>query len=65
MAGGFDEPSVTLDDPMIELLAWNRLEGKDNCGDAVVVKLVELCKLPTRAWPVELTQALTPVERRV
>ena len=29
----------------------------------MVVKLVELCKLPTRAWPVELTQALTPVER--
>ena len=63
MAGDFDEPSVALDDSMIKLLACNRLEGQDNCGDAAVVKAVELCKLPTRAWPVELTRALAPVER--
>ena len=63
VSGGSCGSTPSLDEPMLELFAWNRLEGSDNCGDMALVKLVELCKLPTRAWPIELTPELTEAEQ--
>ena len=62
VAGGFDDPTPVLDGPLLSLLAWNRLESSDNCSNMATVKLIELCKLPTRAWPVQLTPPLTDPE---
>ena len=63
VGGGGDEPTPALSDALLELLAWNRLEGRDNTGNMAIIKLVELCKLPTRAWPIKITQWLTPEEQ--
>ena len=37
---------------------WNTLEIEDNCDTRFAIKLYELCKLPTRAFPIE---RLTPL----
>ena len=52
-----------LSDPLLSLLAWSALEKADNCGRQHAIKLVELCKLPTRAWPVHLMEELPDAER--
>ena len=50
--------SEDLSDPLQSLLAWSALEKADNCGRQHAIKLVELCKLPTRAWPRQLMEEL-------
>ena len=38
--------------PLLELMAWNALEVDENEGARALLKLAELCALPTRAWPI-------------
>ena len=59
VGGSFVPEQEHLGDPLLELIAWNRLEGLDNCGDRALVKVLELCKLQTRGWSVELMKSLT------
>ena len=46
----FNAAEATLDLAMLSLLAWNDLEAEDNAGGRHAVKMMELCKLPTRKW---------------
>ena len=50
----FSAEESTLDDAMLSLLAWNDLEAEDNAGGRHVFKMMELCKLPPRAWEPKL-----------
>ena len=52
-----------LSRPLQSLLAWSALEKADNCGRQHAIKLVELCKLPTRAWPAHLMEELSDTEK--
>jgi 8-oxo-dGTP pyrophosphatase MutT (NUDIX family) len=51
-----------LSDKLLSLLAWSALEKADNCGRRHAIKLVELCKLPTRAWPRQLMEDMPDAE---
>jgi hypothetical protein len=57
------EAEEDLSDPLQSLMAWNQLEAADNAGARHATKLVELCKLPTRAWPVRQMEDLTTEEK--
>ena len=57
------EAEEDLSDPLQSLMAWNQLEAADNAGARHATKLVELCKLPTRAWPVRQMGDLSTEEK--
>ena len=54
VSGSSFYPTEELSEPLLRIIAWNNLEGQDNMGYAFVYKLIELCKLKTRDWRVEL-----------
>ena len=58
------EGEEDLSDPLQSLLAWNQLEAEDNASAQHAIKLVELCKLPTRAWPVHQMEDLSAEEKK-
>ena len=57
------EGEEDLSDPLMSLLAWNQLEAEDNASDQHAIKLVELCKLPARAWTVHQMEDLSAEEK--
>jgi hypothetical protein len=63
IGGRLDEGTPTLSDPLLELIAWSRLEESDNAGNMFLVKLIELCMLTTRDWSIKITPALSPEEQ--
>ena len=58
------EGEEDLSDPLQSLLAWNKLEAEDNESAQHAIKLVELCKLPTRAWSVHQMEDLSAEEKQ-
>ena len=57
------EAEEELSDPLQSLLAWSQLEAEDNAKQHHAIKLVELCKLPTRAWSVHQIEDLPAEEK--
>ena len=58
------EAEEDLSDPLQSLLAWTELEAADNAKQQHAIKLVELCKLPTRAWSVHQMEDLSKEEKK-
>jgi len=57
------EGEEDLSNPLQSLLAWSQLEAVDNASPQHAIKLVELCKLPTRAWSVHQMEDLSEEEK--
>ena len=58
-----NDAEVPLDEAMISLLAWNDLEAEDNAGGWHAIKMMELCKLPTREWTPKMMGDLSLAEK--
>ena len=58
------EAEEDLSDPLQSLLAWTNSRRRTTRARQHAIKLVELCKLPTRAWSVHQMEDLSKEEKK-